>query len=427
MKTYMKRLVRDEKGAALVLVLILLLIGGLISAALLGHMGAGLLAGEIYERRTDELYAADAGVEDAIWKIPDLKLCLHQSTNYTIPDVNDKRVEVFIEFLDPGTYKITSVAITDSDGSGGIAAIDSSTTVEAYLSASYLDLSPFLDNAIISDHFIGIKNNVYVSGNVTSGGEVQCWGEGGCEDIVDGTVTENADLDWPEAEDLSTYYLSQVSGAVHYDGDTLLDLDGNSCPPGPIYKTIDKIEEAVYWPDGLGPLKVNGELDVTSSVPHQDVTLKLNDTLYITGDTKIYGPTEAEPSELTIDLNGQTIFVASPTTDGHNALEIDKCNIIGSGCIIAVGDVYVAPKGNVGSKDEFVLIMSVDGTTTVQPSGTFYGCIAGYASVEVKSGGNATIIHTDPEDKGLHFPGMGDDESPVVTGVSIESWEVKQQ
>jgi len=65
----MKKLVRNERGTALILALILLLIGGLISAALLNHMGSGILAGEVYERRTAELCAADAGVEDAIWKI----------------------------------------------------------------------------------------------------------------------------------------------------------------------------------------------------------------------------------------------------------------------------------------------------------------------------------------------------------------------
>ena len=41
MKTIMKRLVRDEKGAALVMVLILLLISGLIIGPLLSYMGTG--------------------------------------------------------------------------------------------------------------------------------------------------------------------------------------------------------------------------------------------------------------------------------------------------------------------------------------------------------------------------------------------------
>ena len=439
----MKNLIRDEKGAALILALILLLIGGLISAALLNHMGSGILAGEVHERRTDELYAADAGVEDAIWIIShqSIEPWLWQESDdypgwwvYEYPEpliVNDRSVGVTLyrQDLDPTcgeelVYRILATAMTE-DG-GGVASIPSSTTVEAYLSATYMDFSSLLDNAIVSDNSITIYNGVSVTGNVTSGGTVNDKTGGD----VNGTITEGADLDWPTADDLSTYYLSQVGGAVNYDGDTDLDLDGNSCPPEPIYKTIDKFEEAVYWLDGLGPLKVNGELDVTSSAPNQDVTLKLNDTLYITGDTKIYGPTEAEPSKLTIDLNGQTIFVASPTTDGHNALEIGKCNIIGSGCIIAVGDIDFAPKGEVGGEDNFVLVMSIEGTTTLHPSGIFYGCIAGNLAVDVQSGTNATIINYGlAEGEDLNFPmGAGDgDELPPINTMRIESWEVTQQ
>ncbi len=43
MKNIVKMVIGDEKGAALILALILLLVGGLISAALLAHMGTGFL------------------------------------------------------------------------------------------------------------------------------------------------------------------------------------------------------------------------------------------------------------------------------------------------------------------------------------------------------------------------------------------------
>ena len=423
MKTIVKRLARDEKGAALVMVLILLLISGLIIGPLLSYMGTGLITGKVYETRTDELYAADAGVEDAIWKIQhgETPVCAaYRSWTYPSPldppiIVNGKRVEVTIEYQDDGSFKITSTAITD-DG-GGTAAI-TGTAIESYLSASYLDFSSLLDNAIVSDNSITIKNGVNVTGNVTSGGSVDIKDP---ED-VDGTVTENAELDWPAADDLSAYYLNQVEDEVHYDGNTLLDLEDNSCPPGPIYKTIDKIREAVDWTDGLGPLKVNGTLDVTSSNNEEVVTLRLNDTLYITGDTLI-GQTG---QDFTLDLNGQTIFVKSSSAD---AITIGgKCSILGPGCIIAVGDVYFAPKGDVGSEDDFVLVMSVEGTTTLQPSGTFYGCVAGDLAVDVQSGNDAIIVNSGlTEGQDLNFPiGIGDDpnELPTVTGLSIESWEV---
>jgi len=65
----MNLLSKRESGQAFVLVLILLLIGGLMLTPLLGFVSTGLKASQLYEQKTDELYAADAGVEDALWRI----------------------------------------------------------------------------------------------------------------------------------------------------------------------------------------------------------------------------------------------------------------------------------------------------------------------------------------------------------------------
>ena len=45
-------MIRGERGAAFILVLILLLVGGLIIAPLLAFMGTGLKAGEVFETET---------------------------------------------------------------------------------------------------------------------------------------------------------------------------------------------------------------------------------------------------------------------------------------------------------------------------------------------------------------------------------------
>ena len=60
---------KRESGQALISVLILLLLGSLIIAPLLAYMGTGVKAGQVYEKKMDEVYAADAGVDDAIYKI----------------------------------------------------------------------------------------------------------------------------------------------------------------------------------------------------------------------------------------------------------------------------------------------------------------------------------------------------------------------
>jgi hypothetical protein len=56
------RMARGESGyATLTAVLVLLVLGGLVLTPLLVYMHTGLDAGQTHERRTDELYAADAG------------------------------------------------------------------------------------------------------------------------------------------------------------------------------------------------------------------------------------------------------------------------------------------------------------------------------------------------------------------------------
>jgi hypothetical protein len=136
MKGFVKRIIRDEKGHGLDLVLTLLGVGGLVLAPTLGLMSTGLLAGQTYEQRTDELYAADAGVEDAVWKIENqvdeiqYLYCGDGNHSWSYPEpgdppfqVNGKNVDVTITWVDNSTYRIESVATSNGTG----------TQVEAYV------------------------------------------------------------------------------------------------------------------------------------------------------------------------------------------------------------------------------------------------------------------------------------------------------
>jgi hypothetical protein len=69
MKTIVKGAIRDQKGQVLILTMILLVVGGLILTPLLGLMSTGLISGRIYENSMYILYAADAGIEDGLWRI----------------------------------------------------------------------------------------------------------------------------------------------------------------------------------------------------------------------------------------------------------------------------------------------------------------------------------------------------------------------
>ncbi len=100
----LKKLHKKESGQAFILVLILLVLGGLIIAPLLGFMSTGLIAGQANEKRMAEVYAADAGIEDAIYKIIKDDTLLPEdeddSYTYTLTDpVNGETVDVTITKL----------------------------------------------------------------------------------------------------------------------------------------------------------------------------------------------------------------------------------------------------------------------------------------------------------------------------------------
>lgn len=109
-KKALARVIKNESGqAALVAVLILLLLGALMIPPLLGLMRTGLKAGQAHESRLQEFYAADAGVEDALYKIkheefPDWmkgswgeNTYSHDPYEYSLGEVNSKEVEVVIQ------------------------------------------------------------------------------------------------------------------------------------------------------------------------------------------------------------------------------------------------------------------------------------------------------------------------------------------
>lgn len=104
----LKEMNKKESGQALILALILLLLGGLIIAPLLAFMSTGLRAGQMYEGKMDEVYADDAGIEDAIYNIitptapyyADLQdLDEGTSTTYQLTDVNGYSVDVTVTKL----------------------------------------------------------------------------------------------------------------------------------------------------------------------------------------------------------------------------------------------------------------------------------------------------------------------------------------
>jgi hypothetical protein len=384
MKIAMKSLTRDEKGQTLILALILLIVGGLIIAPLLAYMNTGLLAGGVYERKTAELYAADAGVEDAVLKIqyqvPKVQGLFCGSSNHTYPyniaDVNGKSVAVTITWVnnvtDGATYQIISRATADSSG----------TTIKSYVDAEFAVMNLF-DNAITSQGNIDLGSNSIVNGSVQYGGSLSGGG------TVNGTQTPEAYANWPNCTALSSYYLGQV----------------NTTNPGPNNINVDGMTVT------LEPSYINGDLSVDGK---NNGVLKPTGTVYVNGSVTF---NQSGNNGYTLNLSGQTIFAT-----GSISFPSNHVSVAGSGCIIACGDVKFQP-GMSSSPNDFVFVMSVSGKVTFSPSGTFYGSLAGDVKVDLQP--NCKMNWTSWQGRGINFPIEQYSYNPgVVQTVTIRTWEV---
>jgi len=68
-KGTLEKIIKGQKGQVLPIVLILLVLGGLLIVPTLNYASTSLKVGQMHEQKMAALYAADAGIEDAINKI----------------------------------------------------------------------------------------------------------------------------------------------------------------------------------------------------------------------------------------------------------------------------------------------------------------------------------------------------------------------
>jgi hypothetical protein len=398
MKTFVKRAIRDEKGAALALALVLLVVGGLILTPLLGLMSTGLVSGSVYEEGMHLYYAADTGVEDAIWTImygsPDWETNDDPPGSYVYkyPEpliVDDKSVDVTIYKYDWDwtcaenlTYRILSTAATDGDG-GGTAAIHSNISIESYVDMDIL-VRNLLDNAITSliDVEIGSGSTVY--GNVQYGVDIK-------GDTGGVNTTKEVYEKWPDSGALSSLYLSQVDPGD--PGPNSINLAGKTRPIGPCY--------------------IDGDLTVDNTAQAQGI-LALNGTVYVDGNAVF--AQSGDKKGYTLRLNGNTMFVLGGIT-----FPTARVTVQGPGCIIASGDIDFQP--SISSSTDFVFLLSVQGRVDFKPSGTFYGSVAAGEMVNLQPGCALGWLPWQGLD--LNFP-IEDYAYPTdhVKAIKIRTWEI---
>ncbi len=118
----LKRILKKEAGQALPMALILLALGGFLVVPTLAFMTTNLTANRQIDRKNLELYAADAGVENALWSIQDNPGILPAEGSPLTLDFPDQTINgmstvtTTITNEDSRIYRINSIA-TSPDGS----------------------------------------------------------------------------------------------------------------------------------------------------------------------------------------------------------------------------------------------------------------------------------------------------------------------
>jgi hypothetical protein len=372
MKKAIDGLKKYEKGHVIILVTVLMLVGGLIASPLLAYMSSGINSGRIYEKRTYELYSADAGVNHAIWtviKADGLPGDGDDPLGYNVPDVNDKMVNVSIKYIDEETFKVTAIS-NSTDGSN--------TIIESYI--KILWFPNFLDQAITGVGDIDLKPGTVVNGDVKYNGTLDNQG------TINGDISTDEIAGWPTTEDISDYYWDFVAESL----------------PMPYPEAFIDVNTT----NNIGPLYQDGDLEIKTTDNGESATL--NGTVYVTGNLTF----TQSGKDYEIDLNGQTIFC-----EGAISFPSYLCTLTGSGAIIAVGDIDFQPAIS-SDADDFIFVMSLEGEIDMNPNGDFYGSLAGNTGVNLQPG--STITWREPP-QDLNLPGQVGNPNVIE---EISTWEI---
>lgn len=384
-KGTLKKIIKEQKGQVLPIVLVLLVIGGLLIAPTLDYASTSLKTqSQVYESKTLELYSADSGVEDALWHIQyneDFELPAEAGDTTPVPfpeTINDKTVGVAISNEGGGIYKISSTATSD-DGD--------STKIESYLNLEFADFSWLLDNAITSGGGVTLQPGSTVSGDISLPPD-------GVLDPPDydpenGEV-KREELVWPTAEELADIYWPEVEGLTPVPDGYIINIPSGT--------TADN-------PHVIGPLSAAGNLTIKGQG-----WIQFDGTIYIKGDLDF----NATPT-INMNLNQQTIFAEG------NIYVPPGVTISGSGCIIAVKDVDFNPDISSAGED-FLLIMSVEGTVQLNPGSDFHGAVVGDVEVQLQPG--ITLSWLSPEGEGLNFPDGSGSAGDAGMSIRVASYVI---
>jgi len=259
----------NQQGIAMIMALTSLALGALLIAPTLNYMAIGIKNINIHQKRTSEFYAADAGIEDGIWRMKNEPLIYPYS--YELSDINNMSVNITMENYNYEIYKITSIA--------------NGTTVEAYTMPNCL----YYPGGQNFDKNTVLVGNVYIDGNAIIGQHSEIYGDlyvvGDLQldqaDIVSGNIFATGDITMDQiVENL------EVNGWIFSGGNLMISknvvVHGSIYAMGSIQIDQNVVIEGSANAGGIvswNPAKVDiqGEINEGYSGPWPDPFSWLND------------------------------------------------------------------------------------------------------------------------------------------------------
>jgi len=239
----LKKVISDESGRTLGWTLIILAIGVLLIPTFLSHTSANLFAARAIEEGLKKQYAADAGVEYALYLLANNDC---PDGPFSLPTaVNGKLITVTVENV--GNY----YAITSAAG-GTVIGSDSE-----YAPAGNLDI---YEGALVSEGNITLAKDCTVDGDIRYGGEFY--------PTLPFTHTNGSaipgDIEFPPSDEFAQTYKDEAMAC----GDPCIHDDDMDIPRD---STIS-----------LGPKYITGDLKVG-----RDSVITLTGTIYVEGEDGI--------------------------------------------------------------------------------------------------------------------------------------------
>jgi len=338
MKKIMGSLLREEKGQALPIALILLALGSLIVYPLVSLTHTSLASGQLEESRMYENYAANAGISDGLRQLiidsPSLP-AVGNNWIYTIPDTNDRQVTVTVNHIDATSWRIDGTA-TSGDGH--------STELNAYVYERH-----YLPNAITATS-VTINTDAVINGNVQYSSDNGSLVNNG---TINGQIIDEVP-EWPSTEEVEAFYLDLVQDAPTHEGDLNLVLDSSTNND----------------PYSLGPIYINGNLSIDSD---STGAARLDGPVYVNGSVTI--------DEVKIYQNDNTLYAGGA---GGIVLNV-SASLLDSGCIISKNPITMEAGTNIGT---YLVLWSLEGNMFANPAGQGYCMLY---SGELDTSGEVTV------------------------------------